>query len=73
MSLIAIKIVYKDDAAGAAKAIEEFTDAGYSIVYEDDADVAFVDTFRIGGKDASFNGARIIVGKRIKAKRGGEI
>lgn len=70
--MIAIKIVHKDDAVGAAKAKEEFTDAGYTIVFEDDADVAFVDTFRIGGKDASFNGARVIVGKRIKSKRGDE-
>ncbi len=65
--MIAIKIVYRDDAAGAAKAKAEFEDAGYTIVFEDDADVAFVDTFRIGGKDASFNGARVIVGKRIKS------
>lgn len=64
--------MYKDDVAGAAKAKEEFEDAGYTIVYEDDADVAFIDTFRIGGKDASFNGARVIVGKRIKTKRGSE-
>ena len=70
--MIAIKIVFKDDAVGAAKAKEEFADAGYTIVFEDDADVAFVDTFRIGGKDASFNGARVIVGKRIKSRRGNE-
>ena len=55
-----------------AKAREEFADAGYTIVYDVDADVAFVDTFRIGGIDASFNGARVIVGKRIKANRGSE-
>lgn len=70
--MIAIKIVYRDDAAGAAKAKAEFEDAGYTIVFEDDADVAFVDTFRIGGKDASFNGARVIVGKRINSNRGNE-
>ncbi len=70
--MIAIKIIYKDDDAGAAKAKEEFADAGYEIVFEDDADVAFVDTFRIGGKDASFNGARVIVGRRIKSNRGNE-
>ncbi len=70
--MIAIKIVHKDDAAGAAKAKEEFADAGYTIVYEDDADVAFVDTFRVGGKDASFNGARIFVGKRTRSNRGSE-
>ncbi len=65
MNLIAIKIVYKDDAQGVAKAKEEFADAGYTIVYEDDADGAIVDTFRIGGKDESFSGARVIVGRRI--------
>ena len=72
MNFIAIKIVYKDDDAGAAKAKEEFADAGYSIVYEDDADVAFFDSFRIGGNDASYNGARVIVGKRIKTRRAGD-
>lgn len=70
--MIAIKIVFKDDAVSAAKAKEEFADAGYTIVFEDDADVAFVDTFRIGGKDASYNGARVIVGKRFKNTRGTE-
>ncbi len=65
MNLIAIKIVYKDDAEGVARAKEEFADAGYTIVYEDDADGAIVDTFRIGGKDESFSGTRVLVGKRV--------
>ena len=65
MNLIAIKIIYKDDEVGVARAKEEFADAGYTIVYEDDADGAIIDTFRIGGKDESFSGARVIVGKRI--------
>lgn len=72
INFFAIKIVSKDDAVGAAKAKEEFDDAGYTIVYEDDADVAFIDTFRIGGKDASYSGARVIVGKREKKIRGNE-
>ena len=65
MNLIAIKIVYKDDVQGVARAREEFADAGYEIVYEDDADGALVDAFRIGGKDESYSAARVIVGKRI--------
>ena len=64
MNLIAIKIVYKDDAEGVARAREEFADAGYTIVYEDDAEGAFVDAFRIGGKDERYSGARVMVGKR---------
>ncbi len=70
--MIAIKIVYRDDAEGAAKAKAEFADAGYAIVYEDDADVAFIDTFRIGGKDERYDGTRVIVGKRISSDRGTE-
>ena len=70
--MIAIKIVSRDDDDGAARAKAEFADAGYTIVYEDDADLAFIDTFRIGGKDESFSGARIIVGKRIKSNPGNE-
>ncbi len=65
MNLIAIKIVYKDDTIGVAQAKEEFADAGYTIVYDDDADGAIVDAYRIGGKDDSYSGARVIVGKRL--------
>ena len=65
MNLIAIKIVDKDDEQGVARAKEEFADAGYTIVYEDDADGAIVDTFRIGGNDQSYSSARVIVGRRI--------
>ena len=65
MNLIAIKIVYKDDVLGVAQAKEEFADAGYTIVYEDDADGAIVDAYRIGGQDDSYSGARVIVGKRL--------
>ncbi len=65
MNLIAIKIIYKDDSEGVARAREEFADAGYTIVYEDDADGAFIDAFRIGGKDESYSGARVMIGRRI--------
>ncbi len=69
INLIAIKIVPKDDAAGAAKAKEYFADAGYTVFYEDDADVAFIDSFMIDGKDESYREARIIVGKRIRTNQ----
>ena len=65
MNLIGIKIVYKDDTEGVSRAKEELAKAGYTIVYEDDADGAYIDAFRIGGKDERYNGARVIVGRRI--------
>ena len=64
MSLIVIKIVDKNDASGTALARGELEGAGFTIVYENDAEGVLVDANRSGGGEYTYGATWIIVGQK---------
>jgi len=64
MSLMVVKIVDKNDAAGAAEARGELEGAGFSIVYSGDADAVSVDATRSGDGEQDYDASWVIVGKK---------
>ena len=64
MTLIAVKIVDRNNPEGAAQSRGALTGAGFKIVYDDEADGILVDASKASHGDDAYGGAWVIVGKK---------
>jgi len=64
MTMIVIKLVDKSKPDQAAQAKSELEGAGFTVVYEDSADMIGVDATKHTGGDKKYGAGFVIIGKK---------